>query len=262
MSLSSFGDLGKAAKDVLTKHFKTYIFNFDYKSKTENNVGIHVECSCEEYNQATAAGNLTFRLADGIFVKTTIDNNMKLTNDVEISEKIKGTKHNIVCSLFETELRELPLCCRLSCFWVTWASNSNHFSDKGYLAGAKLSVDTNGFEIKEYVYSLGYIGKGFQLHGFITNHRDIDVKFYQSRSYVDLGFKIGWDGTSKNTSLSAAVVYKPDKDTFLKARVDERGAINLACGIQVIPALLTISANTDMSTNRTASYGMCLEIEK
>uniref|UniRef100_A0A0X3Q4P6 Voltage-dependent anion-selective channel protein 1 n=2 Tax=Schistocephalus solidus TaxID=70667 RepID=A0A0X3Q4P6_SCHSO len=247
MSLSSFGDLGKAVKDVLTQHFKTSIFNFDYKSKIENNVGVHVECSCDEYSQTAAVGDITFRLADGIFVKTTIDNNMKLTNDVEISEKIKGTKHNIVCSVDKEGEKNLKLKSCLKQNYVNadievdfasqfpCAVGSVVLGEKGYLAGAQLSVDTNGFEVKEYVYSLGYIGKGFQLHGFLTNHRDINVKFYQSRSYVDIGFNINWNGSSKITSLCAAVAYKPDNDTFLKARVDERGAINLACGIQVIP---------------------------
>ncbi|VDL86058.1 unnamed protein product [Schistocephalus solidus] len=220
MALSSFGDLGKAAKDIFTKHFKTSFCNFNYKSKTENDVDVHIECSGRDFQ---AAGDVTFKPADGISVKTKIDNAMKLTSDVEISEKIKGVKHNIVCSIDKA-------------------------GDKGYMAGAQLSVDTNGFEIKKYVYSLGYIGKGFQLHGFLTNHRDIEIKLFQSHTDVDCGFNIGYDGVAKTTSFGAAVMYKPNKDAFLKARVNERGVLALAYGIKVVPGNLPFSLISTLLT--------------
>ncbi|KAL7064399.1 hypothetical protein AAHC03_05345 [Spirometra sp. Aus1] len=272
MSLCSFGDLGKAAKDIFTKHFKNSFCNFNYKSKTENDVDVHIECSGRDFQ---AAGDVTFRLADGISVKTKVDNAMKLTNDVEISEKIRGMKHNIVCSVDKAGEKNLKLktCLKQdhvnADLEVDFASKFPHtlgsvvVGDKGYMAGAQLSVDTNGFEIKKYVYSLGYIGKGFQLHGFLTNHRDIEIKLFQSHSDVDCGFNIGWDGASKTTSFGAAVMYKPNKDMFLKARVNERGVLGLAYGIKVVPgALLTVSAEADTTAYTTAAeYGMCLEIE-
>ncbi|VDK34923.1 unnamed protein product, partial [Dibothriocephalus latus] len=223
----------------------------DYKSKTENNIDVHVKCLCpDRWSQASATGEITIRPADGISVKTKIDDGMKLTNDIEISEKIKGTKHNIVCSIDKEGEKNLKLKSSLKQDRVNAklkvdfpskfprAVGSVVVGDKCYMAGAKLSIETDGFEIKKYVYSLGYVDKGFQLHGFLTNHRDIDITLFQSHSFVDCGFKISWDSYSKNTSLSAAVMYKSNKNTFLKARVDEHGNINLAYGIKFIPGNL------------------------
>ncbi|KAL7064391.1 hypothetical protein AAHC03_05343 [Spirometra sp. Aus1] len=273
MSLGSFGDLGKAAEDVLTKHFKNSFCNFVYKSKTENNVDVHVECNGHNY-QTTAFGDLTFRPFDGISVNTKINDTMKLTSDIEISEKIRGMKHNVVCSIDKAGEKNLKLksCLKQdhvnSDIEVDFASKfpctvgSIVVGGKGYMAGAQLSVDTDGFEVKKYVYSLGYICKGFELHGFLTNHQDVDIKLFQSHRGVDYGFAIGWDGRSKTTSFGAAVMYKPNKDTFLKARLTERWALALAYGVRFMPgALLTVSVDTD-TTYRATNYGMCLEIEK
>ncbi|BHF65471.1 Adenylate cyclase type 9 [Sparganum proliferum] len=218
MSVCSFGDLGKAAKDIFTKHFKNSFCNFNYKSKTENDVDVHIECSGRDFQ---AAGDVTFRLADGISVKTKVDNAMKLTNDVEISEKIKGMKHNIVCSVDKAGEKNLKL---KTCL------KQDHVN-------ANLEVDF----ASKFPQTLGSVVVGD----------------------VDCGFNIGWDGVSKTTSFGAAVMYKPNKDMFLKARVNERGVLGLAYGIKVIPgALLTVSAETDTTAYTTAAeYGMCLEIE-
>ncbi|KAL7064390.1 hypothetical protein AAHC03_05343 [Spirometra sp. Aus1] len=219
MSLGSFGDLGKAAEDVLTKHFKNSFCNFVYKSKTENNVDVHVECNGHNY-QTTAFGDLTFRPFDGISVNTKINDTMKLTSDIEISEKIRGMKHNVVCSIDKAGEKNLKL--------------------KSCLKQDHVNSDIEVDFASKFPCTVGSIVVGG----------------------VDYGFAIGWDGRSKTTSFGAAVMYKPNKDTFLKARLTERWALALAYGVRFMPgALLTVSVDTD-TTYRATNYGMCLEIEK
>ncbi len=98
MVLTSFGDIGKPAKDLFNKYFKFNLVNFDFKSTTENDVDLHVECTGKG-SKLDAASDVTFKPADGISVKTKVDSNWMITSDIEIKEKIQSVKHNIVSSL-------------------------------------------------------------------------------------------------------------------------------------------------------------------
>lgn len=98
MVLTSFADIGKPAKDLFAKHFKFSLINFDFKSTTEQDVDLHIECKksggCME-----AASDVTFKAADGISVKSKIQSSGLISADVQINEKLQSMKHNIIASL-------------------------------------------------------------------------------------------------------------------------------------------------------------------
>lgn len=98
MVLSSFADIGKPARDLFTKHFKYGLVNFDLKSTTERDVDVHIECKSVKSN-VEAISHITFKPADGVAVKTTVDTNCLISTNLEIKETFQSTKHNIVPSL-------------------------------------------------------------------------------------------------------------------------------------------------------------------
>ncbi len=110
-----------------------------------------------------------------------------------------------------------------------------HRSDQGYVAGAQVAVDTNGFELKNHTYSLGYLGKGFELTGSLTNHQDLEWRLFQSYKDVLVGFRLGWGGGFNNTEFGIAAMYKPNKHTFVKGRINEQGHVGVAYGFKPTP---------------------------
>lgn len=95
MVLTSFGDIGKSSKDLFTKYFKFNLINFDFKTKTDDDVDIHVQCN-EENSQLNAVADLTIRPIEGVTVKTKVDSTNQLINEVEFKNKSFDTQHNII----------------------------------------------------------------------------------------------------------------------------------------------------------------------
>ncbi|KAL5110295.1 Adenylate cyclase type 9 [Taenia crassiceps] len=98
MVLTSFGDIDKPARDLFTKYFKFNLVNFDFKSNTEENVDLHIQCT-EEDNQIVATSDVTFKPVDGVSVKTKIDSKNQITNDIEIKNKPLSSQHNIITTI-------------------------------------------------------------------------------------------------------------------------------------------------------------------
>ena len=98
MVLPSYNDIGKPARDLFTKYFKFNLINFDFKSKTLDDIDLHVQCNDED-NQIVGVSDVTFRPVDGVSVKTKINSKNQITSDVEIKNKSFPTKHNVVTTI-------------------------------------------------------------------------------------------------------------------------------------------------------------------
>lgn len=98
MVLTSFGDIGKPVKDLFTKYFKFNLINFDFKSTTEDNVDLRIQCT-ENENQIVATSDVTFKPVDGVSVKTKIDSKNQITSDIEVENRSFPSKHNIITTV-------------------------------------------------------------------------------------------------------------------------------------------------------------------
>lgn len=98
MVLTSFADIGKSSKDLFTKYFKYDLVNFDFKSKTDDDVDLHVQCNSEE-NEVNASADITFRPIDGVTVKTKVDSGNRFINEVELKNSSLSTQHNIIATI-------------------------------------------------------------------------------------------------------------------------------------------------------------------
>ncbi|VDL19634.1 unnamed protein product [Hymenolepis diminuta] len=274
MVLAAFGDIGKSSKDIFTKYFKCNLINFDFKSKTDDNVDIHVQCN-EDNSQIHAAADVTIRPFEGVTLKTKVDSNNQLINEVEFKNKSFGTQHNIIGTI-DQNLSKKNLKVKNSLkkenvnaevemdyatkFPVTTASLV--VGDDKYVAGAQVVVDTNGFKVTKHSYSVGYIGKDFETYGSINNDKEVEWRLFQSYKQFSLGWMFGWTGNLTNTRFGVASLYKVDDNTFIKAKVDQNTHLALAYGFKPTPeTLVVVSMYTPINRNESSSSsGLTFEI--
>uniref|UniRef100_A0A5K3ESU4 Voltage-dependent anion-selective channel n=1 Tax=Mesocestoides corti TaxID=53468 RepID=A0A5K3ESU4_MESCO len=274
MVLTSFADIGKPGKDLFTKYFKFSLINFDFKSKTEDNVDLHLQCN-EVDNKFVAASDVTFKPVDGISVKTKIDSNWLITNDIEIDDKKLSMQHNVITSIdyaqgakklkLKNHLKKERVNAEMELDFASKypdATASIVFGDKGYVAGAQISIGTDGFELKKHVYSLGYCGNEFELHGSLSNNKDFEWRLFQIYKNISVGCMLGWSGGLLNTKFGVAAMYQVDKQTFIKGRIDECGRVGFAYGFKPTPEThMVVAMESSVNRNQPASNcGLTFEI--
>ncbi|VDN98922.1 unnamed protein product [Rodentolepis nana] len=274
MVLTAFGDIGKSSKDIFTKYFKNNLVNFDFKSKTDDDVDVHIQCN-EDNSQILASADITIRPIEGVALKTKVDSSNQLISEVEFKNKSFDTQHKIVGTIdqnlskknlklkncfkrenFNAEV-EMDFASKLP---VTTASLA--VGDKGYIAGAQVMVDSDGFKVTNHSYSVGYIGNKFETYGFFNNNKEVEWRLFQSYKQFSLGWMFGWAGNLTNTRFGIASLYKINDETFVKAKVDQNSRLSLAYGFKPTPETqVVVSMITSLNRNDPASSsGLTFEI--
>lgn len=110
-----------------------------------------------------------------------------------------------------------------------------HLSDKGYVAGAQVVVDTSDFKLKKQTYSVGYSGRGIEVYGSFNDKKHIEWRVLQTYQRMSIGCMFGWIGSFSNTKFGIASLYKVNEDTFIKGRIDEDSHLALAYGFKPTP---------------------------
>ncbi|VDK33595.1 unnamed protein product [Taenia asiatica] len=274
MVLPLFADIGKPAKDLFTKYFKFNLINFDFKSSTEENVDLHIQCT-ENDNQIVATSDVTFKPLDGVSVKTKIDSKNQITSDVELKSESLSSKHNIITTIdhslgtkqlkLKNSVQKDKVNAEIEMEFASkypLATASLVVGDKGYVAGAQVVVDTNDFKLKKHTCSVGYSGKGIEVYGSINNQKHIEWRILQTYQRMSVGCMFGWIGSFSNTKFGIASLYKVNEDTFIKGRIDENSHLALAYGFKPTPETqVVVALETHLDGSRPASgSGLTFEI--
>nr|CDS26396.1 Voltage dependent anion selective channel [Hymenolepis microstoma] len=268
MVLTAFADIGKSSKDIFTKYFKCNLINFDFKSKTDDDVDVHIQCN-DENSQMLASADITIRPIEGVAVKTKVDSNNQLISEVEFKNKSFDTQHKIIGTIDQNLSKKnlkLKNCLKkenvnaevemdfASKLPVTTASLA--VGDKEYIAGAEVIVDTDGFKVTKHSYSIGYIGNNFETYGFFNNNKEVEWRLFQSYKKFSLGWMFGFIGNLTNTRFGIASLYKVNDETFVKAKVDQNSRLSLAYGFKPTPETqVVVTMNTALSRNESSSTG-------
>ncbi|VDM30829.1 unnamed protein product [Hydatigera taeniaeformis] len=274
MVLTSFADIGKPARDLFTKYFKFNLINFDFKSNTEENVDLHIQCT-ENDNQIVATSEVTFKPVGGVSVKTKVDSKNQISSDVEIKNKALLAKHNIVATVDHSlGTKQLKLKNSVERDKVNaeiemeFASKyplvtaSVAVGDKGYVAGAQFVVSTDNLKLRKHTYSVGYSGGDIEVYGSVNDQKHIEWKVIQTYQRMSVGCMFSWLGSFSNTKFGIASLYKVNEDTFIKGRIDENSRLALAYGFKPTPETrVVVALETSLNGNNSPSgSGLTFEI--
>ncbi|KAM7538481.1 hypothetical protein Aperf_G00000071283 [Anoplocephala perfoliata] len=268
MVLVSFADIGKPSKDLFTKYFKYGLFNFDFKSKTDDDVDLHVQCK-EEENRMSASADITFRPVDGVTVKTKVDSNNQFINEVELKNSSFSTQHNIIATVdqnlsqknlkLKNSLKKENVNAEIEMDFASklpQTTASVVVGDGTYIAGAQVLFSADDFRVKKHCYSIGYTGNDFETHVSYGDNKEAEWRFFQTYKQVSMGCMFGWTRNLSCTRFGIASLYKIDDNTFVKARVDQSARFALAYGFKPMPETqVVISMESSLDRNSPSSRG-------
>ncbi|VDP76193.1 unnamed protein product [Echinostoma caproni] len=244
--VTSFKDLGKSARELFDKHFKYGLLNFEFKTKTKNDIAVTCGGKHDTKSQQVA-GYLESKLkpTKGVSIKTKVDSNWVVTTDVEVEKKLhKGLSHNAVATV-ETESGKKSLQLRnkfkhdLVNVGFDMDFNSRYPLVTGsfvvpvpnfeaVVLGAQGVVETEPFKLKKHVYTVGFKQDDLRLTASLIDHANIDLSVYQKHKDMKMAFKVGWKKETRETSFGAAVQYKLSPKSNVKVRIDHNCIVGVA----------------------------------
>ncbi|VEL19723.1 unnamed protein product [Protopolystoma xenopodis] len=243
-----YADLSSSARDLFEKHFKFGLLNFDFKSKTSNNVDIHINGNRRPISNALATFlEMKTILSPGVRANVKLTSNWVTTFDLEAKGKLHpNLKHNLV-SVLEKETGNKSLTAKTSFshdivnagldlgFTSKYPLVTGSLVCKDYSAGVHAVFDSAQMIINRYQYAFNCRHDDIHACISLTNHSNIDLNVFHSIDNLDVGFKLGWTKQNSATSYGAALMYRPCKNSFIKAKVDQDSIVGLAYGIKANP---------------------------
>jgi len=243
---SSYADLGKAARDLFSKGYHYGQYKVEAKTKTASGVEFTTN-GASEHENGRFVGNLetkytwkehglTFNekwntdntLATEVSVEDQMLKGLKVSLDTKFapqtgkkSGKIKTEyKHDYVHTNLDLDLINLT---------VFGAAVVGY---KGFLAGYQLALDTSKTAkslLSQNNFAIGYTKDDFTLHAAVNDGSEFQGSVSQKvNSRLETGIQINWTAGSNDTRFGFGAKYSPDKDTTVRAKVNNSSQVGVS----------------------------------
>ncbi|CAH8545634.1 unnamed protein product [Heterobilharzia americana] len=244
--VAGFGDLGKSARDLFDKNFSYGFLNFEFKTKTENDVS--VTCGGKhDTNAGRVSGFIESKLktAPGISLKTKVDSKWVLTSELEVEKKLHNNlSHNLITTMEpDSGAKSLMLKNKFKHEYFN-ANLDMNFKSKyplitgsivvpmpqypAFCLGAQALVDSQKSEISKHILALNFKQSDIQVHCAVTGKSDIDLSVFQKFKETKLGFRVGWRPETRETTFGAALRYRTSPAGKMKIKIDQNCIVGLA----------------------------------
>jgi len=255
-----YGDLGKAARDLFNKGFNYGTYKLEAKSKTAN--GVEFTTSGNSNHDSGKVGGsletkykysdygLTFLekwstdnvLGTEITIEDQMVKGLKLTFDTSFAPQT-GKKSGKIKTAYKQDY--INTNCDVDFdFAGPTINGSAVLGYQGWLAGYQMSFDTSKSKLASSNFAVGYTTGDFTLHTSVNDGTDFTGSVFQKvNSELETGVQLNWTAGSNATKLGLAAKYTPDRDTTIRAKVNNNSQIGLAYQQKVRDGVtLTMSA--------------------
>jgi len=283
MAPPTYGDLGKACRDVFSKGFHFGIFKLDCKSTTCGGVEIN-SGGTHTFEDAKVFGSLETKYkvpAYGLTFSEKWNTDNNLITDITCQDKIApGVKAQIEATFNpETGKKDGKLKAQYKALNATidtvvgggdeanlLVNTSLVLGYQGWLGGYLVEYDTAEGALKKNNFTLGYCAGDFQIHGNIDNGERFGANLYQRVSNrLETGVQLAWTaGEENSTRFGIAARYLLDSCTAIRAKVNNQSQIGLAFEQKIKDGVtLTLCAmiNGKEFQNGGHQVGLALELE-
>eukprot|EP01137_Pigoraptor_chileana_P014391 Opistho-2@68993 len=273
---AKFADLGKEAKDLFSKDYHFGDVKLELKSTTAN--GVEFVTGGTKNNKSGAIfGNLESKYkygAHGITFTERWNTKNVLNTEVTVEDSIaKGLRLNLETSFapntgdkaakvsagFKQE--HFHTTADFDVFNGPVISGNAVVSFEGILAGYEASYNVDSGAVAKSTFALGYKGPDFTLHSNIDSGKVSGSIFHRASSNVLAGAQFAWARGTSETTFAIGGHYTVDKDTFVKAKVDNKAQLGLSY-TQVLRkgVKVTLSALVDGKNLNTDSHKLGLSL--
>jgi len=257
MAPPKFADLGKDAKDLLSKNYHFGVAKFEGKSSSANRTEFVADLTHNPETDAVDASletkwkgkdclqGLTFseKFAtnnNALFCKLTYDNIKNLVLDAEASfKRSTGDKGAKMKAAYQSEYLHAVGDIDLD-FAGPTLNGSAVLGYKDWFAGYQSSYDTANSKMLANNVALGFKASDYNFNLAVLDASKFVGSFYHKMS-ADLAVaaQVNWAAGSDTTALTFGLKKQLDSNTFLKAKIDDKLRIglsyaqNLQEGVQV-----------------------------
>jgi len=267
MAPPAFSDISKPTNDLLGKDFyHTASASLEVKSKAPNGVAFNVKGKSAhagaiggqleaKYGDKATGLTLTqvWTTANALDTKIELDNTFANGLKAEVltsflpATKGKGAKLNV-------HFRQ-PLFHTRAFFDLLKGPSFNGdvvIGHDGFLAGGEVGYDVVNGRISKYSAAVGYSVPEYSAAITATSNLSVFAAsyFHRVNALVEAGAKATWDAkTSGGVGLEVASKYRLDKDTFVKAKINNQGIAALAYS-QLLRPGVTFGIGASIDTQR------------
>jgi len=260
MAPPKFDDLGKEAKDLVNKNFHFGVIKLEAKTKTANGVEFTTDGS-HNTDTGTVNGALEtkFKYADyGVtfsekwttdnVISTNVSIDNKIANGLKVDfdttfAPVSGKKTAKVKSAYQHEHIHTTTDVDFD-FAGPTIKGSAVFGYKGWHAGYQASYDTANSKLTANNVSLTYKDGDFVIHSGIVDATKYNGSVHhQVNSQLTAAAQLQWTAGSNTSALTVAGKYTIDKETFMKAKLDNNLRLGLSYVHKIKPGVqLTLSS--------------------
>jgi hypothetical protein len=284
----AFSDLGKAAKDLFDKDFSLGLIKLTHKGKTIDNLdvsfsGTRVLNAAEGVNPISGHLEAKYKLPSrGLTLTEKWSTHNVITSDLVVEDVfVKGLKKSLEL-MFEPSTGK-----KSAKLKSDYKQKYVHFNmdvdlptknpilsaslvlgcepKYGFLAGIQGSFDTSNGTLSKYQYALGMDRGDLVLNTVLVNHNDLQASVYQRlNNQVETAATISYAHNTKVSRFGVATKYNFDKDTFVKAKVDTAGIVQVAYGFLLRGGFkMTLSGQFDGKNLDAGNHrlGLALDFE-
>lgn len=271
LPIPAFGDLGKAANDLISKDFyHASQATLDVKLKAPNgtNVTVKGKQGFDGVTSGSLEGKHTIKpqgvtITQSWTTASLLDTKVELADVVAPGAKIdlqnlwNPSKPNSAAQKLTLAFKSPTVHSRAFINYAAGTGNIDAVMDvvaghEGFLVGGEAAYDVQKGAVTRYGLGLAYQTASYTaaLHGS-QNLSVIAASFYQKvNSTVEVGAKAGYDvQASKPSGMELASKYKLDSLTFAKAKINDRG-------------IMALAYNTKLNAATTLGLGLSLDTQK
>eukprot|EP00276_Gloeochaete_wittrockiana_P005685 CAMPEP_0184656364 /NCGR_PEP_ID=MMETSP0308-20130426/16450_1 /TAXON_ID=38269 /ORGANISM="Gloeochaete witrockiana, Strain SAG 46.84" /LENGTH=273 /DNA_ID=CAMNT_0027093461 /DNA_START=71 /DNA_END=892 /DNA_ORIENTATION=+ len=272
MPVGLFSDIGKTAKDILTKNY-SYDKKLDLKSSTPS--GLSFSASGSSLTGGPVAADFTLKHKVGpAVVSTKIDTNGRITGDVEFADKVApGVKVTVKGSYPEPQVASVAAEYKADTFTATVSVDSklvlNASAVVGYhgvIVGGVAEYDTNKGAPTKYDLGVSYSTPAYVLSGILRNKlSELAGSYVQHiNSSTSLAAELVHKFADKKELFSLGVLYKLDKTAVAKVKVDSEAVVAASLSQEIrqgVSLVLSTQVNSKTLDKDSHKLGISLLID-
>lgn len=241
----SYSDLGKSARDLFNKGFNYGFHKLEAKSKTSQGVEFTVNGS-SNHDSGKVTGSLETKykvkdygltflekwntdntLGTEITVEDQLVKGLKLSFDTQFAPQT-GKKSGKIKTAYKQEYVNVNCDVDFD-FAGPTINGAAVLGYNGWLAGYQMAFDTSKSKLSRSNFAVGYSADDFTLHTSVNDGSEFSGSVFQRvNRQLETGVNLSWAAGSNATKFGIAAKYCPEKDTTIRAKVNNSSQIGLA----------------------------------
>ncbi|CDS02654.1 hypothetical protein LRAMOSA00059 [Lichtheimia ramosa] len=259
----AFNDIGKSAKDLLTKDYPVGGVKLEIKTTTSDGVTFKVNGQ-RDLRSGLVLGDIEAKYADkatGIAITKAWTTANHVNSKIELDNNLaKGLKVELLTSLLPSikdkafkvnATYKQPHCHTVATMDVlkSHLHIASVTGQNGFALGGEMAINTRDGKVQRYSSAFGYNTREYSVAIHATNNLQSYVASYYHRINPELeaSGKAMWDAQGSNVVvLEVGCKYQLDKSAFIKGRISNAGMLGIAYHQAVRPGIkLNMGASVD-----------------